>query len=80
MKASNTTVGDKQLVEYTEETWRVYKARGFLSSVNKLAMGTLSRGAELHVPARCRPIEGMGMGSIYGRRSGTETGLMLAVL
>lgn len=32
-------------------------------------MGMLSRGAELQVPERCRPVEGTGMGSIYGRRS-----------
>ena len=54
-----------------------YKARGFLSSVNKLAMGTLSRGAELHVPALGRPTEGTGMGSIYGKRSGAEMALTL---
>jgi hypothetical protein len=48
----------------------------FLSSLSRLAMGMLSLGAELQVPALCRPEEGTGMGSIYGMRSGAETALM----
>lgn len=32
-------------------------------------MGMLSRGAELQVPARGRVVDGIGMGSMYGRRS-----------
>lgn len=35
-------------------------------------MGMLSRGAELQVPDLWRPVEGTGMGSIYGRRSDAE--------
>jgi len=34
----------------------------FLSSLRRLAMGMLSLGAELHVPALGRPEEGTGMG------------------
>lgn len=62
--------------EYTHCRKRgLYLAPGFLSSVNKLAMGTLSRGAELQVPLLCRT-EGTGMGSTYDIRSGAETALI----
>jgi hypothetical protein len=50
-----------------------------LSSLSRLAMGMLSRGAELQVPARWRPVEGTGIGSIYGRRSEAEIALMFIV-
>lgn len=39
-------------------------------------MGILSLGAELQVPARARPDEGIGMGNTYGMRSGAETALV----
>jgi hypothetical protein len=39
-------------------------------------MGMLSLGAELQVPARARPEEGTGMGSMYGMRSGMGTALV----
>lgn len=42
-------------------------------------MGMLSRGAELQVPARGRPLEGTGIGRTYGMRSGAETALMLLI-
>jgi hypothetical protein len=34
-------------------------------------MGMLSRGAELQVPDLGRPVDGTGMGSMYGMRSDT---------
>jgi hypothetical protein len=40
-------------------------------------MGMLSRGAELQVPDLCRPVDGTGMGSIYGRRSDADMEFML---
>ncbi len=48
----------------------------FRSSLRRLAMGILSRGAELQVPDLARPEDGTGMGSTYGKRSGAETALM----
>jgi hypothetical protein len=48
----------------------------FLSSLRRLAMGMLSLGAELQVPALGRPEEGTGIGNTYGMRSGAETALM----
>ena len=35
-------------------------------------MGMLSRGAELQVPDLWRPVDGTGIGSIYGKRSDAE--------
>jgi hypothetical protein len=64
---------EKRLNKYTNMTMtNVY----FLSSLRRLAIGILSLGAELQVPALGRPEEGTGIGKTYGMRSGAETALM----